>query len=120
MWTTLTEDALTSKKFLVWLATVIIAFGNAVLARVAPGYEMDPALVWQLVATAAAYTVGQGIADHGKAATEKQVQLGAAQQLEGGPQRSAVMSALAGVSPSSIKSADIVATALPGPGEAAK
>lgn len=62
------REAFASKKFLVFLATVVIAGGNKLVAHF--GYEMDPALVNQIVGIAAAYIVGQGIADHGKAAAE--------------------------------------------------
>lgn len=106
MWQTLTEDALTSKKFLVWLATFIVVIGNHVLAKLAPGMEMDPSAVYAFVASASAYTVGQGIADHGKPATEKQVQLGAVQAMSSGPEKDDALKTLAGVSPGSITSAD--------------
>jgi len=53
-----------SKKFLVMLAGVIVA----ILAKV--GVPIDPDLVNQVVGLAAAYIVGQGIADHGKEAAK--------------------------------------------------
>lgn len=53
-----------SKKFLVMLAGIIVA----VLAKV--GVPLDPDLVNQVVGLAAAYIVGQGIADHGKEAAK--------------------------------------------------
>lgn len=95
MWKTLTEDALTSKKFQVWLATVVVAIGNAALKKFAPGVALDETTVAELIAAGSAYIVGQGIADHGKPAAEQQVQLGAAQAMSSGPEKDAALKALA-------------------------
>lgn len=62
------RDAFGSKKFLVFLATVIVAVGNKLAGHF--GYELDPDTVNQFIAIAGAYIVGQGIADHGKEAAK--------------------------------------------------
>jgi uncharacterized membrane protein len=62
------RDAFGSKKFLVFLVGALVAVGNKVAGHF--GYELDPDTVTQLVGIAAAYIVGQGIADHGKEAAK--------------------------------------------------
>lgn len=53
-----------SKKFLVFLATMIAAGA----ARI--GWHVDPNALAPYLAVAGAYIVGQGIADHGKSAAQ--------------------------------------------------
>ena len=54
----------TSKKFLVML----VAIGTSVASRL--GLNIDPDLLKEILAMAAAFILGQGIADHGKEAAK--------------------------------------------------
>jgi hypothetical protein len=57
-------DLFTSKKFLVMLAAIVMAIASKL------GLNLDPDLVNQVLAMAAAYILGQGIADRGKEAAK--------------------------------------------------
>lgn len=58
------KDLLSSKKFIVMLAALIVASASKA------GLDLNEELVNQILAMAAAYVVGQGIADHGKEAAK--------------------------------------------------
>ena len=58
------KDLLTSKKFIVMVAALVVAIASKL------GLDLDKDLVNQVLAMAAAYVVGQGIADHGKEAAK--------------------------------------------------
>ena len=64
------RDAFASKKFLAFLTSLVVLWGNRIVARLAPGFEMDPTEVALAVGTLATYIVGQGIADHGSTAAK--------------------------------------------------
>lgn len=77
--------ALQSKKFIVFLSTWIVVLGNRALSHLAPGYELDSTEVQLYVGAAAAYIVGQGIADHGKEAAKIMANAGTAVVPPSGP-----------------------------------
>lgn len=58
------KDLLSSKKFIVMLVAVVMAVASKL------GLDLDRELVNQILGMAAAYVVGQGIADHGKEAAK--------------------------------------------------
>ena len=64
------KEVLQQKKGVAWIVTGIVIVGNAILRKVAADYAMDPSAVYQFVIATSAYTVGQGVADHGKGAAE--------------------------------------------------
>lgn len=60
------KDILSSKKALAYLSTILLVIGNKIAGHF--GYELDADQVALLVGSAAAYIIGQGMADHGTTA----------------------------------------------------
>lgn len=60
------QDAFNSKKFLAFVATMIVVIGNKVVGHW--GFELDQTTVELIVGSAATYILAQGVADHGKSA----------------------------------------------------
>lgn len=67
---------LSSKKGLVMLACGLMILMTPIAAKV--GYEIDEKQLLEFLGIAATYLVGQGIADHGKAAAEIHAETAAA------------------------------------------
>lgn len=61
------RELLTSKKFVVFVAGLLITFAAKY------GLNLDPDMVQNVIYMIVAYLVGQGIADHGKEAAKVQV-----------------------------------------------
>lgn len=82
-------DALSSKKFLAFLATLIVVIGNKCVGHW--GYELDASQVALLVGSAATYMLGQGIADHGKTAADTNAAVAAAIAMPDGAEKTAAL-----------------------------
>lgn len=82
-------DALESKKFLAFLATLIVVIGNKCVGHW--GYELDASQVALLVGSAATYMLGQGIADHGKTAADTNAAVAAAIAMPDGAEKTAAL-----------------------------
>lgn len=92
------SGALSSKKFLAFIVSMIVLWGNRLVGHLAPGYEMDPNEVALAVGSLATYMLGQGIADHGKPQAAAQNALAAALNLPDGDEKVQALRVLAGVS----------------------
>lgn len=87
-----------SKKFLVFLVSLIVAAG----ARF--GLAVDPTTVAEFLGFASVLIVGQGVTDIGKPAAQHQARLAAAIAMTPGEHRETALRALAGLPPANTSS----------------